>query len=106
MPVYPFYCVKCKAKKELYWPIEAYDSLPVPQCHGSMEQVPVAVGIKLAPTIGRDSGFYDLDYGKRATEDLTPPGKYNRMFKDGEVKNQFWEADVAAGKRKRDGTKL
>lgn len=105
MPIYPFQCSKCPNYVEREWSIHDYDNLPIPVCHGPMEQVVFASGIKFAQTLGRDSGIYSLDYGKRATEDLTPPGKYNRMFRDGEVKNQFWEADVAAGRRKRDGTK-
>lgn len=51
--------------------------------------VPHAVRTVFGRTVGRDSGFYTLDYGKRATEDLTVKGKMARLLKDGTIQDPF-----------------
>lgn len=38
---------------------------------------------------GKEQGVYDYDYGKRATWDLTPRGKMERLKKDGVIKDPF-----------------
>lgn len=50
---------------------------------------PFAVRTVFGRTVGRDSGFYTLDYGKRATEDLTVPGKLDRLKKAGTIQDPF-----------------
>jgi hypothetical protein len=50
-----------------------------------MGWVPQAIPAVFAPTIGRDSGFYVNDYGRRSTEDLTVPGKLERLQRDGTI---------------------
>ena len=87
MPIYPFRCPKCGKQREILSSI--HKDLPEPKCHGKMEQIVVAVGFVLGRTVGRDTGFYDLDYGKRATEDLTVPGKMERLTKEGRLKDPF-----------------
>jgi len=90
MAIYPFRCAKCGREREVISSIR--EDLPEPKCHGKMEQIVVAVGFVLGRTVGRSTGFYDLDYGKRATEDLTVPGKMEMLQKQGVIKDPF--ADV------------
>jgi predicted nucleic acid-binding Zn ribbon protein len=87
MPVYPFRCAECGEVVEEVASI--YDAIPEPECHGRMEQIICPSGVIYARTPGRDTGIYDLDYGKRATEDLTPPGKMERLKKEGRIKDPF-----------------
>ncbi len=54
-----------------------------------MEQIITGVGFVLGRTPGKNTGFYDLDYGKRATEDLTVPGKMEALKKAGVIKDPF-----------------
>jgi len=87
MAVYPFRCNKCGKQREVTSSI--HDKLPSPKCHGRMEQIVVAVGFVLGRTPGKRTGFYDLDYGRRATEDLTVPGKMEELKRAGVLKNPF-----------------
>ena len=43
----------------------------------------------LGRSVGGDTGFYNLDYGKRATEDLTYRAKRHRLEKEGRFKDPF-----------------
>jgi putative FmdB family regulatory protein len=88
MPIYPFRCLECGAEEELIQSIKV-DLVPPTHCNESMEQVLGNVGFVLGRTPGKASGFYDLDYGKRATEDLTVPGKMEQLKKDGRIKDPF-----------------
>jgi predicted nucleic acid-binding Zn ribbon protein len=90
VPIYPFECSRCGKEKEILWPIKDYDSLPVPRhCGRKMEQVLQTSCIVHQRIIGRDTGVYDLDYGKRATEDLTYKAKQERLKKDGRFYDPF-----------------
>lgn len=92
MPLYPFRCEGCGAETVVSWPIKDYDNLPVPKhCRKKMEQVPQVACFVAGRTVGRDSGFYDLDYGKRATEDLTVPGKIEKLKRMGRIKPDPWD---------------
>lgn len=92
MAIYPFNCDKCGKSLEVAASIKAYDSLCPPVCCGTaMEQTPTLVTTVWKTTPGRDSGVYDLDYGKRATEDLTIPGKFERLQRAGTVADPFAE---------------
>jgi DUF971 family protein len=46
-------------------------------------------GIKLGMTPGKRSGFYEYDYGKKATWDLTVPGKMEELKKAGVLRDPF-----------------
>lgn len=88
MPVYPFNCEACGTEREIVRSI--HKPLPRPSCCGKrMERIPQLFAAKFKPTIGRDSGVYALDYGRRATEDLTVPGKMARLKRDGVIKDPF-----------------
>lgn len=86
---YPFEC-ECGTVTEVDWPMVDRDNLPTPQhCGKPMGWKPCVIHTKFAQTTGRDSGIYQNDYGKRATEDLTPPGKWARLRKEGIVTDPF-----------------
>jgi len=87
MPVYPFKCLECGSTVEIVQSIHL--PLPEPECHDTMEQVICTAGIVFARTPGRDTGVYKLDYGVRATEDLTAPGKMERLKKEGRISDPF-----------------
>ena len=93
MACYPFKCFvdDCENNIEVFHPIKDYDNMSHPVCpiHGRMEQVVSLGGFVLARTPGKNTGFYDLDYGKRATEDLTVPGKMEMLKKEGRIKDPF-----------------
>ena len=38
---------------------------------------------------GKETGAYDYDYGKKATWDLTPKGKMDRLKKEGIIRDPF-----------------
>ena len=89
MPMYPFKCA-CGYTAEILWSIHDYANLPVPEhCGQRMEQVVCPSFVKFAQTTGRDSGVYKLDYGLRCTEDLTVPGKMERLKKAGVISDPF-----------------
>ena len=68
------------------------------KCHRFAEWSPQVMGIKFTPTIGRDSGVYALDYGRRATEDLTVPGKLERLRNAGTIADPFLDHSDAQRK--------
>lgn len=95
MPLYEFRCDTCGERKEVLQSI--HKDTPEPKhCGKRMDWVPQRTGIKFTPTVGRDSGVYALDYGRRATEDLTVPGKMARLEREGRVSNPFKSAPSAA----------
>jgi len=91
MALYPFQCEQCGNELEVIHPITDYDNMLHPICplHGRMEQVVSISGFVLARSPGAYTGFYDLDYGKRATEDLTVPGKMEALKREGKIKDPF-----------------
>ena len=96
MPVYPFKCEKCGSTIEIIRSI--HDNLPRPLCcHSQMEQIICPSGVILGRTPGKTTGFYDLDYGRRATEDLTVPGKMERLKKEGRLKDPFDNVPANSG---------
>jgi len=88
MAIYPFKCLNCGMITEVTSSIK--EDLPKPKhCLEDMEQIIGDVGFVLGRTVGVRSGFYDLDYGRRATEDLTVPGKMEELKKAGVLKDPF-----------------
>ena len=88
MPIYPFRCLECGAEEEIIQSIKI-DIVAPEHCNEPMDQVIGNVGFILGRTPGKTTGFYDLDYGKRATEDLTVPGKMDELKKAGVIKDPF-----------------
>lgn len=88
MPVYPFRCERCGFEQELVRSIHAPLPRPI-HCKKRMDWVPQPIPVKFARKVGKDTGFFDLDYGKRATEDLTVPGKLDRLQRDGRLKDPW-----------------
>jgi hypothetical protein len=61
-----------------------------PQCGQTFEQdLRGHGGFSFKRTPGVRSGVYALDYGRRATEDLTVPGKMEMLKKEGRIKDPF-----------------
>jgi len=92
-------CDECGRREEVVQSV--HDADPVVICHGPMVWAPTTVPTgRFAFTPGRETGAYEYDYGKKATWDLTPPGKYDRLRHDGVVENPFMDYDeeVRAGK--------
>ena len=68
------------------------DSLATPLCCSRpMDWVPSQFAAVFALTPGHDTGFYCRDYGNRSTEDLTPPGKLERLKRLGVISDPFDE---------------
>ncbi len=92
--------VEVERLESVHDPVE--DVFPCRACDtGRMQWTPTVVPLgHFAYTPGKETGVYENDYGKRATWDLTPKGKYQRLIKDGVVSDPFAEhtADVKAGK--------
>ena len=96
MPVYPFRCLECDERVEIVSSIK--DELPSPiHCSEKMEQIICPSGVVYARTPGRETGIYKLDYGIRATEDLTVPGKMERLKKEGRLKDPFDNVPANSG---------
>ena len=90
MAVYPFKCEECGKEVEVFHSCAEYETLPRPQCcEKDMEQTFEQISFVLGRTPGKTTGFYALDYGRRATEDLTVPGKMEALTKAGILKNPF-----------------
>lgn len=90
MPVYPFYCETCGSEAEVTLSIYKYDTMKPPRhCNRRMTQRPAVAAFKQQFKPGKESGFYDQDYGKRATEDLTVPGKFERLKREGRCVDPF-----------------
>lgn len=90
MPLYDYECEHCGTRKEVYRSIHAKERRPRCVCNRLMDQIITrAPAFKMGMTPGRDSGFYAQDYGRRATEDLTVPGKMERLKKAGRIHDPF-----------------
>lgn len=90
MACYPFKCEECGQITEVFHPCTKYETLSRPWCcEKEMEQTIGKISFVLGRTPGKTTGFYALDYGRRATEDLTVPGKMEQLTRDGIIKNPF-----------------
>jgi putative FmdB family regulatory protein len=92
MPAYPYHCDNCPETLEVILSIHDYCPERIETCPGCgvamFRTVTSFTGI-LGRKVGGDTGFYDLDYGKRATEDLTYKAKQERLRKDGRFHDPF-----------------
>lgn len=88
--VYEFECAKCGARTEVRCSMRERDNLSdTCPCGGHLDQFWSRMQFRLGQTFGRDSGFYNQDYGKHVTWDLTVPGKMERLKKEGIIKDPF-----------------
>ena len=84
MPLYEFECRGCGKRFTRVMHIKDYHEPQCPLCTCVTDQVydrPPAFALGMTP--GKRSGFYDYDYGKKATWDLTVPGKIRELIKAG-----------------------
>jgi len=91
MPLYEFECTRCGYRFTRVMHVKEYKEPPCPSCLHTTEQVYEHAhhGIKLGMTPGKRSGFYEYDYGKKATWDLTVPGKMEELKKAGVIRDPF-----------------
>lgn len=92
MAQYVYACPRHGDNEVIRWPISDFGNVPVPfctSCDKPKERVPQLPTFIEGETVGRDSGWYDRDYGKRATEDCTAPGKMEYLKKEGVIKDPF-----------------
>ncbi len=72
------------------------------ECRVAMEWAPTTMGgawFKHVP--GKETGVYEHDWGKKATWDLTIPGKIERLERDGRIPRDPFkqhEEDVRSGR--------
>ena len=90
MPLYEFKCRKCKELVEKVMSVGDYTE-PTCECGGETDQVwsNGHGGFSFSQTYGKWTGIYDYDYGKKATWDLTPPGKLEALQKAGKIADPF-----------------
>jgi hypothetical protein len=93
--LYEFYCPDHPGAKPqvVFAPSSQYESIVVQEC-------PIC-GSKFSPdlrghggawfkqTFGKWTGTWDYDYGRKATWDLTPPGKMDELKRMGKIKDPF-----------------
>lgn len=93
MPVYEFECRACRERFTRLMHHQDYTEPPCPLCGDATDQVfdKGNGGFTLGMTPGKRSGFYDYDYGKKATWDLTAPGKMEQLKKAGVIRDPFDE---------------
>ena len=60
-----------------------------PKCGRPLELNMNGSGHQFQLTYGRLTGLYDYDYGKKATWDLTAPGKMQYCKKEGIIRDPF-----------------
>lgn len=91
MPLYEFRCKECGEVFQKVIRLDKYHEPSCPKCGSETEQIFINGngGFSLETTPGRETGFYDLDHGKKATWDLTVPGKLERLRKEGRIKDYF-----------------
>ena len=97
MPRYPYECETCGVKKEVTKSIHEYkssDTVLCPDCETPMFRLMTQYTVVFGRMVGRDTGIYDLDYGKRATEDLTFKAKVERLRKDGRFTDPFEDSPI------------
>lgn len=88
---YEFECPACGARKEVIARMKDRDLIDesCPKCGEAMEQFWSRMSFRLGRSDGQETGFYFYDYGKGATWDLTPKGKFQRLVKDGVLSDPF-----------------
>ena len=92
-----FYEFKCIDHPSERWSIvcgiEERDGLEIPKCPecGAILEPDLKGhgGSWFKQTFGKWTGVYDYDLGKKATWDLTPPGKMDRLKHDGVIRDPF-----------------
>jgi predicted nucleic acid-binding Zn ribbon protein len=91
---YEFKCDKCQGRKLVVMPASQRDAFIEPECCGSrMEQTYESYGYAFSMgEAGKRTGIYEYDYGKKATWDLTPPGKMDALKKAGVLRDPFDKA--------------
>lgn len=85
--MYEYVCLKCKKHAELLKSVHD-DQTPV-CCERAMDWVPYSTPGKFNYVAGKETGVYEYDYGKKATWDLTVPGKTERLTRDGRISDPF-----------------
>ena len=90
MPLYEFSC-PCGHSMEVIWKVSEYQEPSCPRCGRRMEQVLKGHGGWNCRLNGKMTGMYDYDLGKKATWDLTPPGKYQDLKEKGIIRDPFDE---------------
>ena len=89
MPLYEFECRGCGKHQTKIVPVAEYEE-PQCECGGTTDQVYYGAPPFVHTWIpGKWTGMYDLDYGKHATWDLTPPGKQEALKKAGVMRDHF-----------------
>lgn len=96
---YEFKCLDDGERLMFVCPYKERDTLHphCPLCGQEMEQDYTFYGYRLGRKDGKDTGFYDYDYGKKATWDLTPPGKIERLKKAGTIHDPFDDVPPRSG---------
>lgn len=89
MPVYEFECRQCGLRFTRIMHHTEYHEPPCPDCASETDQMFDGGngGSFFKQTPGKDTGVYDHEYGKKATWDLTVPGKMERLRKEGRIKD-------------------
>ena len=91
MAIYEFECSLCGERFERSIPCAEYREPECVFCGGKTEQVFIngsgGFNFKMYP--GKWTGMYDYDRGKKATWDLTVPGKMDILKKDGTIRDPF-----------------
>jgi putative FmdB family regulatory protein len=86
-----FECGTCGERFERTMSIHSVEDPACPFCGGNTDQVfdhgNVSGWFKQTP--GKLTGVYDYDYGKKATWDLTAPGKMEMLKKEGRIRDPF-----------------
>jgi hypothetical protein len=99
------YTCDCGETLILHSPVGAGTEDPFCHCGQLMQWTPTKVPTAyFTYTVGKESGVYENDWGRRATYDLTVPGKLDKLQRDGRVPvDPFttFDDEVRSGKRPR-----
>jgi putative FmdB family regulatory protein len=91
MALHEFECSLCGERFERVMHYSEVHDPDCPLCGGKTDQVydrgNGASFFRMTP--GKETGVYDFDYGKKATWDLTVPGKMERLKKEGTIADPF-----------------
>lgn len=89
MALHEFECRECGKRFTKVMHHKEYHEPPC-ECGGETDQVfDGHGGFKFTYTPGKWTGIYEYDYGKRATYDLTVPGKLEALKKEGKALDPF-----------------
>ena len=93
---YEFRCLEHPEQKQvIFCSHKDLDTVQVKKCEICGETLEQELGTgddhrsRFTQTFGKWTGVYDYDYGKKATWDLTPPGKLAELKRRGIVKDPF-----------------